>query len=85
MTQEQQATANVEGPKPPVDLPVLGQFAGYDVLGRLALGGMAEILLVRHTDTDGAARFLVVKRILPHFEQDNDFVQMFLDEARIGM
>ncbi|MCZ6807545.1 MAG: serine/threonine protein kinase [Deltaproteobacteria bacterium] len=85
MTQEQQATANVEGPKPPVDLPVLGQFAGYDVLGRLALGGMAEILLVRHTDTDGATRFLVVKRILPHFEQDNDFVQMFLDEARIGM
>jgi serine/threonine-protein kinase len=28
---------------------------------------------------------MVVKRILPHFEQDNDFVQMFLDEARIGM
>lgn len=72
-------------PKPPVDLPVLGKFAGYDVLGRLALGGMAEILLARHADTDGEHRFLVVKRILPHFEQDNDFVQMFLDEARIGM
>jgi serine/threonine-protein kinase len=85
VTQEQQATADVEGPKPPVDLPVLGKFAGYDVLGRLALGGMAEILLVRHKDIDGATRFMVVKRILPHFEQDNDFVQMFLDEARIGM
>ncbi|MBW2586891.1 MAG: serine/threonine protein kinase [Deltaproteobacteria bacterium] len=72
-------------PSPPVDLPVLGKFAGYDVLGRLALGGMAEILLTRHTNTDGDQRFLVVKRILPHFEQDNDFVQMFLDEARIGM
>ncbi|MDH3729438.1 MAG: protein kinase, partial [Myxococcales bacterium] len=87
MTQEQQATAEaeVEGPKPPVDLPVLGKFAGYDILGRLALGGMAEILLARHKNTDGDTRFLVVKRILPHFEQDNDFVQMFLDEARIGM
>jgi serine/threonine protein kinase len=72
-------------PRPPVDLPVLGKFAGYDVLGRLALGGMAEILLTRHANTDGDHRFLVVKRILPHFEQDNDFVQMFLDEARIGM
>ena len=72
-------------PKPPVDLPVLGKFAGYDVLGRLALGGMAEILLARHANTDGDHRFLVVKRILPHFEQDTDFVQMFLDEARIGM
>ena len=68
-----------------MDLPVLGRFAGYDILGRLALGGMAEILLARHTDLDGEQRFLVVKRILPHFEQDNDFVQMFLDEARIGM
>jgi len=72
-------------PSPPVDLPVLGKFAGYDVLGRLALGGMAEILLVRHANTDGDHRFLVVKRILPHFEQDADFVQMFLDEAKIGM
>ncbi len=46
---------------------------------------MAEILLTRHANTDGDHRFMVVKRILPHFEQDNDFVQMFLDEARIGM
>ncbi|MFA9469243.1 MAG: serine/threonine-protein kinase [Deltaproteobacteria bacterium] len=82
MTQE--AVAD-DLPTPPVDLPVLGKFAGYDVLGRLALGGMAEILLTRHANTDGNHRFLVVKRILPHFEQDNDFVQMFLDEARIGM
>jgi len=72
-------------PKPPVDLPVLGKFAGYDILGRLALGGMAEILLARHANTEGEHRYLVVKRILPHFEQDSDFVQMFLDEARIGM
>ncbi len=72
-------------PTPPVDLPVLGKFAGYDVLGRLALGGMAEILLARHANTDGDHRFLVLKRILPHFERDSDFVQMFLDEAKIGM
>ncbi len=83
--QEQQARVEEAGPKPPVDLPVLGRFAGYDILGRLALGGMAEILLARHKDVDGDTRFLVVKRILPHYEQDNDFVQMFLDEARIGM
>jgi len=80
-----QQSAASQKPKPPVDLPVLGKFAGYDVLGRLALGGMAEILLARHADTDGDHRFLVVKRILPHFESDSDFVQMFLDEARIGM
>ncbi|MDH4281952.1 MAG: protein kinase, partial [Myxococcales bacterium] len=80
-----QRAAASQMPKPPVDLPVLGKFAGYDILGRLALGGMAEILLARHADTEGNHRFLVIKRILPHFEQDRDFVQMFLDEAKIGM
>jgi len=82
VTQEASASQAL---KPPVDLPVLGKFAGYDILGRLALGGMAEILLARHANTDGEYRHLVVKRILPHFEKDTDFVQMFLDEARIGM
>ncbi|MEZ4288437.1 MAG: serine/threonine-protein kinase [Polyangiales bacterium] len=71
--------------RPPVALPVLGRFANYDILGRLALGGMAEILLSRHSDPTGGESYLVVKKILQHFEQDKDFVQMFLDEARIGM
>ena len=71
--------------RPPVRLESFGRFAGYEILGRLALGGMAEILLARHSDPDGSERFIVVKKILPHFETDNEFVQMFLDEARLGM
>ena len=71
--------------RPPVDFPVVGRFAGFDIMGRLALGGMAEILLARHRDSQGGERYIVVKKILPHFQSDQEFVQMFLDEARLGM
>jgi len=63
-----------------VDLPVLGVFGPYEILGRLAMGGMAEILLARRPGSEP----LVIKKILAQYARDEDFVEMFLDEARIG-
>lgn len=63
-----------------VDLPVLGNFGPYEILGRLAMGGMAEILLARRPGSEP----LVIKKILAQYARDEDFVEMFLDEARIG-
>jgi len=56
----------------------------YDVVGHLATGGMAEILLGRLRGPSGFERPVVVKRILPHFAEQQRFVDMFLDEARIA-
>jgi eukaryotic-like serine/threonine-protein kinase len=55
----------------------------YEVVGHLAAGGMAEILLARLTGPSGFERLVVVKRILPQFASTEAFVSMFLDEARI--
>jgi serine/threonine-protein kinase len=55
----------------------------YEILGRLATGGMAEILLGRISGPSGFERLVVVKRILPHLARQQRFVAMFLDEARI--
>jgi serine/threonine-protein kinase len=55
----------------------------YQVLGRLAIGGMAEILLARLTGPSGFERPVVIKRILPHLASTAAFVDMFVDEARI--
>jgi serine/threonine-protein kinase len=63
-----------------VELPVLGTFGPYEILGRLAMGGMAEILLARRPGSEP----LVIKKILAQYARDEDFVEMFLDEARIG-
>jgi serine/threonine-protein kinase len=50
------------------------------VLGYLADGGMAEIFLGKEAD----GRPVVIKRILPHLARQQNFVSMFIDEARIG-
>jgi len=55
----------------------------YEVLGQLATGGMAEILLARLSGPSDFARAVVIKRILPQFARSESFVAMFLDEARI--
>jgi serine/threonine-protein kinase len=59
------------------------QIGRYEIVGPLATGGMAEILLARLAGPSGFMRPVVIKRILPHLAQRKDFVDMFLDEARI--
>ncbi len=66
------------------DLPELARFGRYGLLGRLAYGGMAEIFLAREQMRSGPARHVVVKRILPHVADDESFVHMFIDEARLA-
>ncbi|MBL8743488.1 MAG: serine/threonine protein kinase, partial [Myxococcales bacterium] len=55
----------------------------YEILGLLATGGMAEVFLGRLMGPSGFERVVVLKRILPHLARESDFVDMFLDEARI--
>jgi len=72
-------------PLPTGDDVVVGQTIGkYEVLQRLAAGGMAEIFLARMIGVLGFDKLVVIKRILPHLASRNDFIQMFLDEARIA-
>jgi eukaryotic-like serine/threonine-protein kinase len=54
----------------------------YELLGPLATGGMAEVLLARTRGLNGFERLLAVKRILPERAKDPDLVRMLLDEAR---
>jgi serine/threonine protein kinase len=59
-------------------------FGSYQLLAKLATGGMAEIYLARPTSGSGAADLMVVKRILPHLAEDEHFVTMFRDEADLA-
>lgn len=59
------------------------RFGNYELLQRLAVGGMAEIFLARTGVVGGVQRYCVIKRILPSYSCDRRFVSMFIDEARI--
>ena len=57
---------------------------GYELLQRLAVGGMAEVFLARRVGPEGFEKRVALKRILPHLATQPDFVRMFLDEARLA-
>ncbi len=56
----------------------------YELGPRLATGGMAELYLARTPEVHGFRKYLAVKRILPKWADDHEFVEMFLDEARLA-
>ncbi|MFT5358094.1 MAG: serine/threonine protein kinase [Polyangiales bacterium] len=68
-------------------LPAICQFGRYELLGRIAVGGMAEIFLARERENIAGAghRHLVIKRVLSHVVDDPTFQDMFFDEARLAM
>jgi len=70
----------------PASLPAICMFGRYEILGRLAFGGMAEIFLARESSaTAGASRHIVIKRVLPNVADDDKFIEMFLNEARLAI
>ncbi len=55
----------------------------YQILDRVAVGGMAELFKATLTGEHGFSKLVAIKKILPHLATDRSFVEMFLDEARI--
>src|SRR5262245_14742353 len=56
----------------------------YELIGEIASGGMATVYLARLTGMGGFQRFVAMKRLHPHLAGEDEFVQMFLDEARLA-
>ena len=56
----------------------------YELVGEIASGGMATVYLARLTGVGGFQRFVAMKRLHPHLANEKEFVEMFLDEARIA-
>ncbi|MEP6864116.1 MAG: serine/threonine-protein kinase, partial [Deltaproteobacteria bacterium] len=59
------------------------QIGRYQILDRLAVGGMAELFKATLQGNLGFEKLVAIKKILPHLANDRSFVEMFIDEARI--
>ncbi len=57
------------------------EFGRFRIIRTLAFGGMAQILLAEESR---AQRLVVIKRILPHYASNPEFVQFFIHEGRLG-
>ncbi|RKG67094.1 serine/threonine protein kinase, partial [Corallococcus terminator] len=56
----------------------------YQLIRKLATGGMAEVYLAKAAGPMGFKKTLVLKRILPHLAEEPAFVEMFLSEAKLA-
>jgi serine/threonine protein kinase/tetratricopeptide (TPR) repeat protein len=60
-------------------------FGRYQLLERIARGGMAEVFKAKSYGVEGFEKVVVLKRILPELAQNQSFVDMFLHEARLSV
>jgi eukaryotic-like serine/threonine-protein kinase len=61
---------------------IFGKYQLLDLLGR---GGMAEVFKAKSYGVEGFEKLLVIKRILPNLTDNDRFVEMFIDEAKIAV
>ncbi|QRK05478.1 protein kinase [Archangium violaceum] len=52
------------------------------IIRRLGQGGMAEVFLAKQVGVKGFEKFVVMKKILPQFAENGEFVDMLFAEAR---
>ena len=68
----------------PVDLNDFGEFGRYHLIRRMSLGGMAEVFKAKSYNDSGFEKVVALKRLLPSVAENDDFVAMFLQEAKIA-
>src|SRR5262249_46280118 len=57
----------------------------YRLLERLGQGGMAGGCKAKSYGVEGFEKVLVIKRILPELAQSQEFVDMFIHEAKLSV
>ncbi len=60
------------------------QFGKYRLIEKIGQGGMAEVFYAHIVGRQGFTKEVALKRVLPHLCEDPDFVESFVDEARLG-
>jgi serine/threonine protein kinase len=58
-------------------------FGDYRLIDRVAVGGMAEVFKAKRSGVEGFEKVVALKRILPHLSENNEFLTMFVDEAKM--
>jgi tRNA A-37 threonylcarbamoyl transferase component Bud32 len=61
------------------------QLERYELVHRIAVGGMAEVFLAKAYGAHGFEKTLAVKRILPELASDPEFEERFIAEAKLAV
>jgi len=61
------------------------RFGKYQLIEKIATGGMAEVYKAKSYGVAGFEKLLVIKKILPHLSRNPEFVKLFINEAKIAV
>lgn len=68
----------------PIDSERRQRVGRYELIGEIASGGMATVYLGRRSGEPRNRELVAVKRLHPHLAEEEDFVRMFFEEARVA-
>ena len=60
------------------------RFGQYELLEKIASGGMADVFRARRSGVEGFQKTVAIKKILPHIADNDEFITMFADEAKLA-
>ena len=60
------------------------KFGKYQLLQKIAVGGMAELYRAKVTRDHGFEKLVAIKKILPHLTDQGNLVKAFIDEAKLA-
>jgi serine/threonine protein kinase len=75
---------DIFGPRLYSRVSTIQTFGKYQILERIATGGMAEIYKAKLEGIGGFQRTFAIKRILPNLSQNSEYITMLVDEAKVA-
>lgn len=60
------------------------QFGKYQLLDKIAVGGMAELYRAKLTGAEGFEKLIAIKKILPNLSEEENLITAFIDEAKLA-
>ena len=60
------------------------QFGKYQLLDKIAVGGMAELYRAKLTGAEGFEKLIAIKKILPNLSEEDNLITSFIDEAKLA-
>jgi serine/threonine protein kinase/Flp pilus assembly protein TadD len=60
------------------------QFGKYQLLDKIAVGGMAELFRAKLTGVQGFEKLIAIKKILSNLSEEENLVKSFIDEAKLA-